>query len=150
MEACNKTCSAVIKMKKCNLQTKKCEDCKQGDPGCNTEAHCEAQCGQPHAKCNNMTGTCEKCEPATDKNCTMTTGACDTMCKKQTLSKCNKTTGKCDQCSSSGTGCVPDAACNKTCSILPPDQAFKCDWSKEQPTCMKDKNGTMTEKDCTE
>lgn len=69
-----------------------------GDPGCNTAAFCEATCDKPHAKCNETTGTCGPCDPATDKNCTDTAGGCGEKCKKKTLSKCDHDTGKCNPC----------------------------------------------------
>ena len=58
--SCKASCVSP-KWKKCNHETKKCEDCKQGTEGCNTDAYCQASCSQPLAKCNTTTGKCAEC-----------------------------------------------------------------------------------------
>lgn len=58
------------------------------------------------------------------------------------LSKCNKATGKCEMCpkGTSSPGCVPDAACENTCSQGPTTKKYKCDWDTT-PKCVEDPNG---------
>merc|ERR1711990_881184 len=85
------------------------------------------------------------CDPATDKNCTMTKGACDTECSKHMKSMCDHSTGKCVPCQD-GKGCIPADACKNSCKIVPPSDLYKCNWSNS--TCEKDPKGTLDQKSC--
>jgi hypothetical protein len=68
--SCTEACKQEMTYSKCNNDTKKCEKCHEGDPGCNTASFCAATCGKPHAKCNPGPGTCEMCDPVKDPdNC---------------------------------------------------------------------------------
>lgn len=139
-------CTKNITHAKCNTDTKKCESCAEGSDKCNTAAFCEATCGKPHAKCNPSTGKCSDCDPATDKNCNQNKNACDQECSIMPLSQCDKDTGKCMPCKS-GAGCVPDAACENTCSHIKKDK-YRCSWNTTQPTCVQDEKGSMTKEEC--
>lgn len=117
-DACKKICKPDPHgMKVCNLTTKKCDSCKAGDPGCNTDAYCQASCNLTYSKCNDTTGQCKSCDRASDPNCTETKSVCDAGCKIHDHSKavCNKTSGKCKECDPqhSGKGCIPKDSCDK-------------------------------------
>merc|ERR1719253_1581640 len=114
------TCKATT-MSKCNLVTKKCEPCQQGEKDCiMTSDQCSATCDVPHAKCNTTTKQCETCDPAKDKTCTKTAGSCADECKP------------CDP--SSTKGCTPTnkTSCDAACKHAPSDEFVKCDWSTYQ------------------
>lgn len=147
-ESCHDACSKDVQFSKCNHDTNKCESCDEGSDGCNTAAFCSATCGKPHAKCHPSNGTCSACDPATDKSCTQVKTACDQECSKMELSKCNSDTGKCEKCEDGGTGCVPTAGCEETCSIKPHENPYKCNWQSGHPTCMQDPDGTMNKTEC--
>lgn len=112
---CQKTCKTQT-MAKCNTTTKQCTPCTAGSPGCLTKAECDASCNQPKSKCNYITRQCESCDPGKDKNCTMSSGECDTMCKQHTNGICDKNVGVCHNCDPTKglPGCV--ASCNTTCT----------------------------------
>jgi hypothetical protein len=117
-DACKKICKPDPHgMKVCNLTTKKCDSCKAGDPGCNTDAYCQASCNLTYSKCNDTIGVCKPCERGSDPNCTETKSVCDAGCKIHDHSKavCNKTSGKCKECDPqhSGKGCIPKDSCDK-------------------------------------
>jgi len=137
--ACDETCKPTT-MSKCNLVTKKCEPCQQGDAGCDqTSAGCDASCDVPHAKCNVTSKTCESCDPAKDKTCTKTAGACGDECKHSPdYNVCDTASGQCKPCDPSSTkGCTPtnQTTCDAACSKGPSDESYKCDWNTN--TCSK-------------
>jgi hypothetical protein len=150
---CKQTCVAP-KFKKCNHQTKKCDDCTQGSPGCDTDAHCEAICNAQMAKCNHTTGQCKTCDPGTDKDCNMTMGECQgpKCTKDEGKSVCNQTSGKCQLCDphASGKGCVPTKSCAEQCKPHKPNTTdqYECEWSKTPPTCKKSDAGSYSKKEC--
>lgn len=154
--ACKKICKPDPKgFKKCNHQTKKCENCTKGSPDCNTDAFCEASCNITMAKCNETTGKCKECEKGTDPNCTESKGTCEGGCRPvdKTKAVCNKTSGKCLKCDPehSGKGCVPTAACKEGCKKDPHhDDQFECEWKVDPPKCKKSDAGSYTEKECNE
>jgi hypothetical protein len=135
--ACEVDCHASA-MSKCNLVTKQCEPCKDGDHSCTmTKAQCDATCDVPHAKCNTTTKQCETCDPVKDKSCTQTAGACGDQCKHSPdYSLCNTATGKCETCDPSDkkAGCTPNnmTTCNAACSKPPADEFYKCNWGTNQ------------------
>jgi hypothetical protein len=140
-EACGKTCHAETMMK-CNLVSKQCEPCKEGDAGCNTQAHCEASCNIPHAKCNTTTKQCETCDPVKDKNCTQSQGECGGACANSPdFMMCDVEKGECVPCQQGTRGCTPFAAhgskdqCSKDCKKQPADEFVKCNWNTH--TCEK-------------
>merc|ERR1719473_436866 len=108
-------------MSNCNLVTKQCEPCQQGEKDClMTTDQCSATCDVPRAKCNVTTKQCESCDPAKDKTCTKTAGACGDECKHSPdYNVCNTATGQCESC---------DAACKHA----PSDEFYKCDWNTYQ------------------
>jgi len=133
---CTETCKATT-MSKCNLVTKKCEPCQQGEKDCiMTSDQCSATCDVPHAKCNTTTKQCETCDPATDKTCTKTAGACADECKHSPdFNVCDTSTGQCVPCDPSSTkGCTPTnkTSCDAACKHAPSDEYVKCDWSTYQ------------------
>jgi len=144
-ENCEADCQAQ-QMTKCNYTSKKCEPCTGA--GCVTSAQCEAVCNAPHSKCNYETKKCESCDPGTDKNCTMTSGQCDTVCSQQTFGICDPNSGKCTTCdpSKGQAGCV--SGCNDTCSVHPSGGNYGCDWSNSSaPKCVAGK-GSQSQQDC--
>eukprot|EP00053_Salpingoeca_punica_P019581 m.199638 g.199638 ORF g.199638 m.199638 type:complete len:435 (+) comp17685_c1_seq4:3725-5029(+) len=114
---CQQVCKAAA-YAKCNTQTKQCEPCQQGQPGCNqTPDECNASCNIQHQKCNATTSTCENCDPSSDPSCTQSAGDCSRTCSSSTYGLCDPISGKCHPCdpSSGQPGCV--AQCGATCSV---------------------------------
>jgi len=138
---CEKTCKTA-QYAKCNTTTKQCDDCQQGEPGCQfTKDECQQSCAIQRAKCNYTTHQCQPCD-STDPNCTQSAGECSYDCAHDTHGICNPLTGKCDQCdpTKGQPGCVQQ--CQATCSQ---STNFQCD--NTTMTCVPGK-GNMTLQDC--
>jgi hypothetical protein len=155
-KTCEETCKPTT-MAKCDLVSKQCKPCKQGDAGCiQTSEQCDQSCDVPRAKCNVTTKQCTTCDPLHDPSCLDTKGACDDKCKNSPdYNICNTATGKCESCDpSTQKGCNPgakdqcDAACANQTGFV------KCNWSTNQceptsPTDPDRKTKAECEKDCT-
>ena len=139
---CEKTCKKA-EFARCNQETKQCDPCSQGDPGCQyTKEQCQQSCSLQYQRCNYTTHQCESCNRLTDPNCTQSAGECSYNCAHDAHGVCNPVTGKCESCdpTKGQPGCVDQ--CNATCSQT---LNFECDNATK--TCIPGQ-GNMTLKDC--